>query len=364
MTHILKIFEPTKEDVGNRDLDLDSILSRIDALEDGPARPSRQFAGLVDALTQRYPDITSAAAEALPESEWAWSDGPLDAGIQDTVLVLGLRTARMDEVQPFVIEQATARGLVVVDVQAGAAWLPGNVRLGEAAAPRANPPAGAKDRMPKCGEAALLLFDALAPALCDGGFKPTRSRRRFRRILEAGWQEIILMAQDYRRGACGFSLIAPLRIHAVSELHARMFLPAMPVKDQQALHTLVLQHRAWAPPDPLVGEGVEYRDDDPAQLAQLPQQVVADCTGRLLPLLDAARTVEGLDRLLNTDPPHRSVFFTGYSDPLDVHVWTAYLARNPRLESICDTVLQRARGDQSLHVARRCVDYVRAHPLP
>lgn len=363
MTYILKIWQPAK---GQRSrLELASVLADVAALEDGQARPSRHFAALLAVLTRQYPDITSAEAREMAESEWAWSDGPLDDAAQDTVLVLGLRSGKVDEVQPFVIEQATARGLAVLDAQAGAAWFPGNVRLGATAPARTRQAAVAADRMPNCGEAALLLFDALAPLLSAAGFRPARSKRRFRRTFEAGWQEVVVMTKDYGRGACGFSLMGLVRIHAVSELHARVFLQSMPEKDRQALATVVLLQRGWMPEaSPLVaGDHREYYVKQPAQLAQLREQAIADCSGHLLPLLDASRSVDGLDRLLNPDPLHKSIFFAGYAGRLDAHIWTAYLAGNPRLEALCEQILQHVRGDQFAYAARTCVEFVRAHPL-
>ena len=362
MSYILKIWEPPGRP---RDLnDLEGIVAAVAAAEEGPVRPSRRFASLLRHLTGRYPDITSPAAEELPEAEWAWSDGPLAESAQDTVMVLGLRAGKLDEVRPFVIEQATGLGLAVLDPQAGAAWFPGDVQVGGAAPATPARSDAASGRL-DCGDTALLLFDALSPLLSAAGFKPARSARRWKRTDDAGWQEVILMAEDHGRGACGFFLMCTVRLHAIAELQAPLFLQALPEKQRQQLPTVALRQDAWlSESDPLVaGPDRDYYVKEPAQLPRLTGQIVADCRTHLLPLLESARSVEGLDRLLNPEPLHRSVFFRGYDTRLDVHVWAAYLARNPRLEALCEHVLANVRGEQNAQPARTCIDYVRAHPL-
>lgn len=362
MTYILKVWEPPGPP---RVLDdIAPLLAAVSALEEGPSRPSRRFAPLLRHLTRRYPDITSPEASELAEAEWAWTDGPLADSAEETVMVLGLRAQQVEPVRRFVIEQATGLGLAVLDPQAGAAWFPGGVQVGLEAPGRPRAPSAASARL-NCGATALLLFDALSPGLAAAGFKPARSRRRWRRTDAAGWQEVILMTEDHGRGACGFFLMATFRLHAIAELHARLFLPALPEKERQLLPTVALRQGDWLPEGSslVAGGHRDYYIKEPSQVAPLAQQVVADCAAYLLPLLDAGRSVEGLDQLLNPEPLDRSVFFRGYDSRLDAHVWAAYLARNPRLEALCEQVLANIRGESPAHGARTCVDYVRAHPL-
>lgn len=362
MSYILKIWEPSGRQPVPRDIA--AVLDLVEALEQGPVRPSRRFSSLLRHLTGRFPDITSPEAEALPESEWAWSDGPLSEAAQDTVMVLGLRTGKLDEVQPFVVELATGLGFAVLDPQAGAAWFPGNVQVGGDAQATPARSGAASDRL-DCSDTALLLFDALSPALSAAGFKPARSTRRWRRTDDAGWQEVILMAEDHGRGACGFFLMCTIRLHAIAELHARLFLQGLPEKQRQLLPTLAIRQDAWlSEAAPLVaGPDRDYYVKEPTQVTRLAGQIVADCRTHLLPLLESARSVEGLDRLLNPEPLQRSVFFRGYGARFDVHVWAAYLARNPRLEALCEHVLANVRGEENAQPARTCIGYVRAQPL-
>jgi CheY-like chemotaxis protein len=107
MSYILKIREPPAGQPVPPDVA--SVSAAVEALEEGAPRPSSRFAPLLEHLTRRYPDITSAAAQHVAESAWAWSDGPLAASTRDTVMLLGLRSETVDSVQPFVVEQATAQ---------------------------------------------------------------------------------------------------------------------------------------------------------------------------------------------------------------------------------------------------------------
>src|SRR5687768_10516130 len=88
-----------------------------------PAGQNPKFVDLARRLTGRFPCIASREAEDMPESELAWSDGPLDGKTNKAVYGIGLLLQRIDEVYPFVVEQARTLGLNVADLQSGAIFL-------------------------------------------------------------------------------------------------------------------------------------------------------------------------------------------------------------------------------------------------
>ena len=103
---------------------IDDALALVDRLHDGAQRQNPRFLVLAHKLTRRYPCITSPEAEALPEEEWAWSDGPLDGRTRNPVWVIGIALGDLfEEVVPFVVEQANAVGLSVTDGQGGEVYL-------------------------------------------------------------------------------------------------------------------------------------------------------------------------------------------------------------------------------------------------
>jgi hypothetical protein len=364
MSYILQIWEPPAGQPLPRDMD--SVLAAVEGLEEGAPRPSARFAPLLEHLLRRYPDITSAAAQQVPESAWAWSDGPLAASTRDTVMVLGLRSETVDAVQPFVVEQATAQGLAVLDPQAGAAWFPGGLSIGLFLAARPRRAEAAPARVPKCPEAAFLVIDGLAPLLTAAGFQPARNSMRFKRTFSGGWQEIVLLLEDRGTGGCTFALLSRIRIDEVSELHASVFPRAMPEEKRRAEPTVSLAQRDWVEDSEFVpgtGRNRDYVISKSGDLNALIARMTADCRDRLLPILDGCRSTEGVDRVLNTDPLEDSMFFQ-YYDRMDFHILFAYLARNPRLEAICKQILDNVTDNDHLDSARKCVEYVRAHPLP
>jgi len=77
----------------------------------GPVPPI--FAELLARLINRYPCICDLSDEQVDDG--VWSDGPLRNNLGHRASVLGMVYSRVDEVLPFLIEQANALGLIVFD---------------------------------------------------------------------------------------------------------------------------------------------------------------------------------------------------------------------------------------------------------
>src|SRR5262245_35632930 len=80
--------------------------------------PSASMEELHRRLTVRYPCITT-------DPDGPWSDGPLINNFGQHAATFGISYSRVDEVLPFVVEEATAMGFWVFDAQDEAVHLPG-----------------------------------------------------------------------------------------------------------------------------------------------------------------------------------------------------------------------------------------------
>jgi hypothetical protein len=81
------------------------------------------FAELLARLTRRYPCICDLPDEQVDDG--VWSDGPLRNNLGHRASVLGMVYSRVDEVLPFLIEQANSLGMVVFDWATGMIHRPG-----------------------------------------------------------------------------------------------------------------------------------------------------------------------------------------------------------------------------------------------
>jgi hypothetical protein len=91
--------------------------AEVDAAIDaeGPVPPV--FAEFLARLTNRYPCICDLPDEQVDDG--VWSDGPLRNNLGHRASVLGMVYSRVDEVLPFLIDQANALGLLVFDWATG-----------------------------------------------------------------------------------------------------------------------------------------------------------------------------------------------------------------------------------------------------
>ena len=86
----------------------------VDDLINSESVPPSVFRLLYDALTARYPCISTLSDDAI-DDDVVWSDGPLGNDFGHRAAVLGVVYSRAEEVLPFVIETATDLGLTVFD---------------------------------------------------------------------------------------------------------------------------------------------------------------------------------------------------------------------------------------------------------
>lgn len=90
--------------------------------------PHARLVAFVAGLTARHPDIDTL--DDADDSAGVWTDGPLANNVRGPLLSLGVQTHAIDSVVPWIVAEARAHGLVVLDEQAALLHLPGGRTLG------------------------------------------------------------------------------------------------------------------------------------------------------------------------------------------------------------------------------------------
>lgn len=363
MSYALQIWEKPAESHWPKDVDeADKLVHALSAARRGQ---NPKFIAFAQRLTSRYPCITSPEAEKLPESEWAWSEGPLNGKTDKAVYGVGLSLERLSEVRPFVVEQARSLGLNVLDSQAGEVFLAdGTVLRAGATAPAS---AEATDDVPTRRAVEQLVFDRLAPVLSAYGFKAKVKDRSFRRTFSGGWHAITLYVEDNWPLNCEFRMSVMSRFDAVTSLIASIISPQLSSKETAHWHTTALGLGKWLDDaGSLLVDDRAYRVSSQKQAIAAIEHLLRNIRERLIPVLERYQTIEGLEALLNPIPIAQSMFFDSY--PLaNKHIIAAYLAKNPNLELICEEILTQleARGyaDEYKQPIYRCVEFVRRERL-
>ena len=74
--------------------------------------PTPAILAFVEALLDRWPDITNEGGEDSP-----WADGPMIENASGPIIYFGMMASGLKEAVPFVIDEARRRGLVCFDPQ-------------------------------------------------------------------------------------------------------------------------------------------------------------------------------------------------------------------------------------------------------
>lgn len=341
----------------------DRLLSE---LREAGGKQIQTFLVLAMRLTRRYPCICSPTGEALPESEWAWSDGPLNGRTAGAVYSIGLNIGRLDEVRPFVLEQARALNLQVMDEQAGEVYLADGRTL-RVPAPVAESPQKNYDDVPTQREMDRIVLERLTPFLAQYGFKACKSDLSFKQTFSGGWHVIEISSIDMWPTYATFNLHVRSRFHAVTDLVAAVATPERP--PEQVKHdwtTFVNQLRWMDDIDPAIQDSSKsYVVRSYSDIDVVIEHIFRKLQSCLLDVLEQYKTLQGLDQLLNTMPLTDSLFFTSFDNGAS-QVITAYLARNPNLAQICkEFEANSVEGKGMVHLVartRRCIDFVRATP--
>ncbi len=363
MSYVLHIWE--KPDAAPWPASVDEaqqLLSRVATAQPGQ---NPKFLALASKLTSRYPCICSPEAEDISEDEWAWSDGPLDGKTNKAIYSIGLNVGMLDEVRPFVFQQAREAGLNVTDDQAGETQLASGVLL-SVQAKAVSAQASKYADVPTRRELEQVVFERLVPFMEKHHYKVRKSDRSFKCSFPGGWHQITLFTEDRWPLHCRFKLLVESRFDAVTDLTSSIGMPQLSAKETKHQRTTIIGNAKWVDDKPeFIHPGnKEYVVAKKSEIEKVMNHFFAKLENRLLPMLEKYKTIEGLDQLLNPDPVTGSVFFTCYTTG-SAHVVAAYLARNPRTDQLCEEFLintaQLPDDPYLVGSLRRCVEYVRTH---
>ena len=109
--------------VGQLPSDKNDAWSKVESLREAYYEDKREKASallaLHDALTARYPCLCSYADGDPEVDQCPWADGPMIGNFAHEMGMLAISFSRVDEVLPFIIQEANARGITVADGQSG-----------------------------------------------------------------------------------------------------------------------------------------------------------------------------------------------------------------------------------------------------
>lgn len=128
MSYVIQIWQnPQSQSLPTSLVQAEQQLQALHEQPVGTALPL--FIQLAQRLTERYPDQASAPIDEETDDvdfdSVAWTDSPMNGKTRTAVWNIGLNSAMLDEVRPFVIVQANALGLNVMDEQADEVHLAG-----------------------------------------------------------------------------------------------------------------------------------------------------------------------------------------------------------------------------------------------
>ena len=361
MSYVLRIWENAADQPLPKTVDEAEAL--LAALRDVRAEQNPKFIRLAKRLVQKFPDPEEDESE-----ESSWSDWPLDGETDnEPIWNLGVNTYRLDDVRPVVMQEANALDLCVMDEQAGEVYLPGKTVL---CLPGKTPYVAAKeqeeDRVPKNKEFLDRIYQALEPMLAERGYKGRKRDRRFRRKFPEGWHELWIYdpAQYYYCALATITLSA--RFEPITGLQT-LFAEQGPMFKQWA--TMSARQKDWMEDGaPLMGWNKAYEITKYCEIDIVTDHLCRVLRERILPILESCTTSEAYDRELNP-PPGTKSFFSSSDDGIDP-ILSAYLARNPQLEELCQKYEKIRKWDPfpggwvDNPEVLACVDYVRTHPLP
>jgi hypothetical protein len=348
---------------------IDAAVQLVEELLEAHPGQNPKFMALVERLTQRYPCLNDMpvpdGADEIDFNQLAWTDGNIDGQFDDAVFVLGINTSIVDEVQPFVIQEATALGLCVLDEQAGEAYLPGGrvlsvPRLADAPVE----PNQDDDELPKTREVLRIIFERLTPLLTQHGYKARKGNRTFKRIHPGGWHEIVVgSASDHWPTCCEIEIYASTRIHPITDLVCAVTRPELSREWVEEQPTGIAAQRNWM--DDEAGGFIQsntknYKVHNLTEIEAVIAHLSVKLKTRLLPLLQQCETLEGMEGQLNPESSLHPIFHTLNGGK--TNIIAAYLARSPRLEQLCKELTAMSPKSTGYEEVQRCIEYVHSHP--
>lgn len=312
-----------------------------------------QFIELAKRLTERYPCITTLEEDDDGLEQGAWSDGPLDGETDGPVYSLGVQPSMLGQVVPFVAATAGALGLVMYDMQAAEVHLPdGKVLTLPGRQPVDFDQPVDPERLESKAQVAQILQETLRPLMERHGFKAIKKDGSFKRRTKEAEQHLYYNIVDYcpRYVIELFFHVAPSFGGTLQQIAARSYSLDMEQAARQA---------GVAPfgDQPHLSGRSEVKGVSGLELwaARLADFLAA----AVMPIAQRCDTIEGLDQLVNANPPSASPFKKLVSGaPL------AYAARNPRFDELAEEWVQSKPAGPARDKIRSLVEQIKAIDRP
>jgi hypothetical protein len=375
MSYVVQIWE-NPQDI-SLPASIDAALQILETLQSCQLNEFNQkFIALAKRLKQRYPDMDSMSFDEDEDddfdfSELAWTDLRINGETLDAVYGLGINVNDLfEEVRPFVMQEATALGLCVLDEQAGEVYLPGGKVLKKS--DKAKPISASKKSQPQEDEdpprnkkLLAIAFERLTPLMIEHGYKAYKGKRLFKRIFAEGWCELELWSEANMWPLHGeFEIQSRLRCHAITDLIKEIAYPHYSTKDTDEWCTFILRPEKWLETNDEFGVRhgaytVKRYEQIEATIANLVMKVQT-C---LLPAMASCQTLADFEYHLNTPEGQNSIFNLHKWDYPEPKVIAAYLVGNPVLENLCELYTSFAEKNNNKELLK-CIDYVQSHPCP
>lgn len=354
---------------------IDAELQILETLQSCQLREfNPKFIALAERLKQRYPDMDSVSFDEEDDdfdfSELAWTDSPLNGKTLDAVYGLGLNLNDLfEKVRPFVMQEATALGLCVMDGHSGEVYLPDGkvLRVSNKAKPVSatvkSLPKEDEDP-PKNKELLAIAFEKLAPLMVEHGYKAYKDKRLFKRTFAEGCCEIELWSSANMWPFHGeFEIQTRLRCHAITNLSSEIAYPDKSPEDAAEKITFILCPQRWLEnSDDLSVQHGAYCVQRYEQIDTVMAHLIMKVQTCLLPVLAQCQTLADFEYHLNTPEGHSSIFKLHKRNYPEEKIIAAYLMGNPILEALCEQFYAFAQINNKSGILK-CIDYVRSHPL-
>lgn len=408
MSYVIHIWEnPAELPLPTSIDDAVQLLDKLSAQPMNSVNP--KFMSLAKRLKQRYPDLNSAIPdedeEEVDYNELAWSE-TVDGDTLDAVWGLGLNTGELfDEARPFVMQEANALGLCVMDEQAGEVYLPSGkvlVMSGRVApavvstTPKPsdnNPPKkqytltvdgkthtfevttwidsrtkAICEGSPRNKEVLPIAFEHLTPLMTANGYKAYKGKQLFKRNFAEGWCEVQLhKGADMWPRHAELEIFIGLHCHPLTELVSKICYPNRSPETVAESTTVIVIPEQWLENFDGIEVNNTFTNAGEYHVRRYDQieAVLANLTMKLQTLvlhaLADCQTVADIDRHLNLPDDTARPFFAAWGEYWGyTRIIAAYLMGNPMLDALCEKYTKRPNG---LPIQNPAVDYVRNHPL-
>lgn len=372
MSYILEIWEqpshfPYPESVNG-------VMQQLAALYDQQPGANPKFGQLAAVLTRHYPDATMLSLDS-DEPSCAWSDAPLDGKTERAVWALGINVSRLTEVKPLLVCEALALGLCLFDAQAGHAWLANGQCYPTGITLSCDTEKEEDDEyadVPTNRPLRERVFEGIKPYLVSQGFKAYKRGTRFTRAFPGGDLELYIASSadawpchgEFYLFVCGY----------LHEIEQRVVEMEQEFRQPSTIYgrpvTFSIHQRKWMEVDAPYFMHIRADDYYVTSFSQI-EGVITHLQARLeqhlLPLLADCCSIAGVDRYLNRWQEERPSPLSADDDSGEVHLWSAYLTRNPALPALCDKYYQKhittRSSDYTAPSMLKAINYIRANPL-